>query len=287
MEDNLTNRLQQVVTDLGDEENYPDFSDEEYESYLNNNEDEEEIVDISEEDMLKMLDAQENPFITCSRLFRADFDSIKLLNQDQVELFKKQGYLIINDFIPHDLQIKAFEQTRTLASTNMMQAAGSSKSDSDDPYRNNKARTDLTTWLHHNEQDGALGELMQRHFSLLGADLSTVIHLQKDWKDAEYQLAYYKGSQDTPGYYEKHRDAFPDDGSDASSHMSQRRVTAICYLNHNWSEKDGGQLRIWTNNGQQDIDPVGGRLLLFLSGAVDHQVLSTNKERVALTAWFS
>ena len=36
-----------------------------------------------------------------------------------------------------------------------------------------------------------------------------------------------------------------------------------------------------------DIAPLAGRLVLFLSGAVDHAVLPSFAERTALTAWFS
>ena len=35
-----------------------------------------------------------------------------------------------------------------------------------------------------------------------------------------------------------------------------------------------------------DVAPLAGRLVLFLSGAVEHAVLPTKAERVAVTAWF-
>ena len=34
-----------------------------------------------------------------------------------------------------------------------------------------------------------------------------------------------------------------------------------------------------------DVAPVAGRLVLFLSGAVEHAVLPNFSQRVALTAW--
>ena len=34
-----------------------------------------------------------------------------------------------------------------------------------------------------------------------------------------------------------------------------------------------------------DIDPLPGRLIVFLSGAIDHAVLPSHQPRVALTAW--
>jgi SM-20-related protein len=34
-----------------------------------------------------------------------------------------------------------------------------------------------------------------------------------------------------------------------------------------------------------DVAPIGGRLVMFLSGAVEHAVLSNLSQRFALTAW--
>ncbi len=36
-----------------------------------------------------------------------------------------------------------------------------------------------------------------------------------------------------------------------------------------------------------DLAPLAGRLVLFLSGAIDHAVLPSFAERTAVTAWFS
>jgi hypothetical protein len=290
MEEQLGKRMQSAVSNLNDDE--PDFSDEEYDKYLEQEEEEEE-VEISEEEMLKMLDQQEDPFVTCARLFKSvELESLglEILTPDNVQQLKTHGYLILENVIPETTQQQATEQTLNMVSSNKLHAAGSSKSAEDDPFRDNKARTDLTTWLHHDEETGALQEIMTSLFVRLGSDLSKIINLRKHWKQAEYQLAYYKGCETTPGYYEKHRDAFPDDGSNEDGE-AQRRLTTICYVNHAWKQGDGGQLRIWErkSDGRQnkDIDPIGGRLVVFLSGAVDHQVMATHKDRVAITAWYS
>lgn len=52
---------------------------------------------------------------------------------------------------------------------------------------------------------------------------------------------------------------------------------------------DSSETRVHiVNEGDQtvlDVPPVSGRMVLFLSGAVDHAVLPAFAERVALTAW--
>ena len=68
-----------------------------------------------------------------------------------------------------------------------------------------------------------------------------------------------------------------------------RVVTAILYLNvRDWD--GGGELRLFDlndlENGHRDIIPSGGKLVLFDSSKVEHQVLATvDEDRYALTCW--
>jgi SM-20-related protein len=58
-------------------------------------------------------------------------------------------------------------------------------------------------------------------------------------------------------------------------------------LNEQWSAADGGALRIRADNGRfRDIEPLGGRLVLFLSESREHEVLVTRVPRLSLTGWF-
>lgn len=64
-----------------------------------------------------------------------------------------------------------------------------------------------------------------------------------------------------------------------------RKLTTILYLNPNWKEGDGGEIRLFVKNDEGgdatvktvDLSPVGGRLLLFWSDEIPHEVLRTRQ----------
>jgi SM-20-related protein len=76
--------------------------------------------------------------------------------------------------------------------------------------------------------------------------------------------------------YPRHRDAFQGGPS--------RRLTAIWYLNPDWSQ--GGELRLHLQEGIVDLEPVLDRLVVFLSEKIEHEVLPAVAERWAVTAWY-
>lgn len=82
-----------------------------------------------------------------------------------------------------------------------------------------------------------------------------------------------------PGtFYRKHVDSFKIDDC--------RRYSFIVYLNDNWEQEDGGQLRLYLNNESVDILPKAGRAVCFPSQLILHEVLASNKYRYSLTGWF-
>ncbi len=69
-----------------------------------------------------------------------------------------------------------------------------------------------------------------------------------------------------------------------------RRVSTILYLNPSWQPGDGGELRVWLDDGPDapfvDIPPLGGTFVAFWSDAVPHEVLRSNISRYSITGWF-
>jgi len=83
-------------------------------------------------------------------------------------------------------------------------------------------------------------------------------------------------------FYKRHVDQF--------HAVPHRIVTVILYLNDSWTEADGGQLRMYfpQEDGSErieDVLPVGGRLVVFLSEEIPHEVMPTRKERISITGW--
>ncbi|MEK0442099.1 MAG: hypothetical protein RL403_1077 [Bacteroidota bacterium] len=83
-------------------------------------------------------------------------------------------------------------------------------------------------------------------------------------------------------FYKRHLDQF--------HAVPHRIVTVILYLNESWTEADGGQLRMYFPQADgservEDVLPLGGRLVVFLSEEIPHEVLPTQKERISITGW--
>ncbi|WP_373399442.1 2OG-Fe(II) oxygenase [Algoriphagus halophilus] len=83
-------------------------------------------------------------------------------------------------------------------------------------------------------------------------------------------------------FYVRHMDQF--------QQVLYRLVTVIIYLNDSWKEEDEGMLRMYLpqEDGSEkilDVLPKGGRLVVFLSGEIPHEVMPTKKERISITGW--
>lgn len=80
-------------------------------------------------------------------------------------------------------------------------------------------------------------------------------------------------------FYQRHLDR-------SIHHQSARKVSLVCYLNSDWQVSHGGALRIYQGEHLEDIQPIGGTLVGFLSDEVEHEVMPSYSERLSLTSWF-
>ena len=130
----------------------------------------------------------------------------------------------------------------------------------------------------------------------------------------EYQLANY--GTGAKGYarhldYDLSKGRKKTEGKNdtmAAPLQTGRYLSMVLYLNDRWSDGQGGDLRLWSPRASSssgavgsttaitsstsyvDLSPVGGRLVVFLSSSIPHQVrrlkqTSTHQNRMAVTAW--
>ncbi|MGW8122006.1 2OG-Fe(II) oxygenase [Roseivirga echinicomitans] len=90
----------------------------------------------------------------------------------------------------------------------------------------------------------------------------------------EFHLAHYP----IGAFYKKHIDEFKG--------RSNRMISVIIYLNVGWKPGDGGELKIFKENGEEFlVDPLAGRCVMFKSDTVPHEVMKTQVNRYSLTGW--
>ncbi|HLZ97239.1 MAG TPA: 2OG-Fe(II) oxygenase [Steroidobacteraceae bacterium] len=73
---------------------------------------------------------------------------------------------------------------------------------------------------------------------------------------------------------------------DQPQRRNERKVSLVLYLNEAWTPGAGGELRIFDGEEARDIEPIGGRLVCFLTEGREHAVLTTHRDRLSITGWF-
>lgn len=135
---------------------------------------------------------------------------------------------------------------------------------------NEQIRGDYIEWLDKKTARAELA-LYVRRMEKLMQYLNETLFLSL--KDIEiHKTVYPVGS-----FYKRHLDQFKKD--------DHRKLSVICYLNSEWKEEEGGQLRLFLPEGPKDILPVAGRLVCFRSDVLEHEVLPATRERLSLTGW--
>lgn len=137
-------------------------------------------------------------------------------------------------------------------------------------HRISEIRGDKILWL----EESTLTSYQQQYISFLDelrAHLSNYFRIALPWQEC-HLAAYPQGS-----FYTRHLDQFRE--------TNNRIFSAILYLNENWKETDGGQLRVYDDASYRDIAPLFGRFVCFRSDVVEHEVLVTAKPRFSITGW--
>lgn len=94
-------------------------------------------------------------------------------------------------------------------------------------------------------------------------------------QEREFHYALYPKKT----FYKRHLDTFQNDDS--------RKLSLVCYLNNEeWLPEYGGELVIY-KDGEQDVKiyPLKGRMVVFESQILEHEVKPVKQERLSITGW--
>ncbi|MDM1073861.1 2OG-Fe(II) oxygenase [Empedobacter brevis] len=98
-------------------------------------------------------------------------------------------------------------------------------------------------------------------------------------EESEFHYAIYPEGT----FYQKHVDAFKND--------DRRTLSIVLYLNdEQWKDEFGGQLTLFLPSEDKeekelDILPLAGRLAVFDSKTIPHEVKTVNRPRYSITGW--
>lgn len=142
----------------------------------------------------------------------------------------------------------------------------------EDTQRASEIRRDKIQWL-----DSEMGQPVQDY-------LERMEFIRREVNQAlflglfEYEAHF--AQYEVGDFYKKHLDAFRGNES--------RKLTTVFYMNEDWRDANGGELKVYDLNDQliQTIAPIAGRLVVFLSEQFPHEVLPAHAKRYSIAGWF-
>lgn len=180
------------------------------------------------------------------------------------------GYVVLPDALPRPLTDALWAQAHESAPAVFRPAAIGRLEHRD---RNRFVRTDEIAWIEGftaaTRQWLAWTEQLRLHLNralLLGLF------------SFESHFAHYR-----PGaFYRRHVDAFKGE--------TNRILSLVVYLNHDWAPDDGGELVIYRESAADTeplrVTPAFGTLVAFLSEDFPHEVLAARRDRYSIAGWY-
>jgi len=189
--------------------------------------------------------------------------------EDIAEQLERTGYLVLEQPLGGELSARLLARCRN-DEPGRFQAAqvgrGLAK------RRIDTLRGDLISWL---DEANSIDRTYLAWMEALRIGLNAALYL--GLFDYECHYAIY----DAGASYAKH--------SDVLNGSRNRVLSTVLYLNEDWQAGDGGELRLFTPDGEAviaTVSPTFGKMIVFLSESFPHEVLAAHHERRSLTGWF-
>ncbi len=187
--------------------------------------------------------------------------------EEQLDFFAEKKYLIVDHFLTSEES----SALRNLADEGMnsgqFKEAGVGKGLDQRVIKTE--RGDWICWLDAQSNNAAIQVYWDR-INQVQSMINRNFYLGLN--DMEAHLAVYQSG----GFYKKHKDRH--------QISSTRRVSFVLYLNETWKKSDGGELMIYLDVDTVEVEPISGRLVVFMS-ELEHEVLETQVNRYSITGW--
>lgn len=180
-----------------------------------------------------------------------------------------QGYCILDQVLSNEVHLALLAHCKSLDQA-QFKLAGIGRASGH--QQNQQIRSDHIIWQ---EQDNPILAPYFEWVEQLRLGLNRYLYL--GLFDYECHYAYYPAG----AFYRKHIDAF--------KAQRNRMVTTILYLNPDWTPEAGGELIMYQSDNSGvlvRVEPVFGRMVIFLSEQFPHEVATTQQERYSLTGWY-
>jgi len=249
-----------------------------------------------------------NPISKVIDVKSIDKTKLSFFSQEDIITLQERGFIVKDGFLGDSKKIQeSYNEVVEMDRNGDLRTSGMrSKVEN---WKESSMRGDRMAWIDPSKlRKGSLQDTTRSLHSLrLELDNATNLNCKR----VSMQVALYPGGGSR---YVKHIDAV--------SGGPQRRITCLLYLNHAWKSTDGGQLRLYppltsqknissssknvtnkltnktnlkseqktvgdtcTSPEYVDVDPIGDRVVVFLSGCVEHEVIAAKQKRAALTMW--
>lgn len=128
------------------EEIFPNDDDDDYYNCQEDVQNEEvvEEINMTEDELLAMLDKQEDPLVTCRRLSKSQNFSATHFSVTQLQHLYEHGFVILDGNFDVQIATQVFQETMERVQNKLLKHAMQTKDMELDPYRDNNARKGTT-----------------------------------------------------------------------------------------------------------------------------------------------
>lgn len=174
------------------------------------------------------------------------------------------------EYLPPELIMALKAEVEQFHRAGIMKEAGVGRGP--DHSQDRSIRRDRIAWL---KGDTAPQTALFQFLELVRVDLNRLLFLGLNRFEAHY-ASYEPGD-----FYRRHIDSFKGRRS--------RIVSMVLYLNDQWQPQDGGALRLFNRDSPKEICgtvlPEAGRMVLFMSEEMPHEVLTAQRARYSVASW--